>query len=936
MSAQPHPFSLRLAAAATALVMAGMLTACPAPAPSVRHAPLVAATESGAPTLSQAELDRFAGQLRLQYRLLDNRPGPHCRADQAGGACFQAALTLHSAEAFDHRQWTLHFSHVAPIQRSQSDEFEIVQLNGDLHELRPTARFRGFAAGEHKTIPFQAAFWLISHAELMPNYFLTAPGLMPRLLASSREQLHPETGLPYLPFVAPLQDRERQLKRTPTDETVPDDAEQLFARYQAWGAATMPAAGDLIPTPRQSQFGTGRVTLARGINLLKTDFAADAVQAALARLARLGVAQQADGMPLTLHRRPAGELPAEGYRLHITADLLRIEASDATGAFYGLQSLAALLQVTDKSVPIGHIEDAPRYPFRGLHIDVARNFHSKNLLLKLLDQMAAYKLNKLHLHLADDEGWRLEIPGLPELTEIGAFRCHDPDERHCLLPQLGSGPDRDSPVNGFYSRADYLEIVRAANARHIQVIPSLDMPGHARAAVRSMRARHDRLLAAGDPHAAREFLLDDEADRSQYESVQFYRDNTINICQESAYHFVDKILAEVATLHAAAGQPLTRFHIGADETPGAWTASPACQQYLVRHPEIGDRHALSQHFIARVAQLLTKRGIEFAAWSDGVEHLPANAVSGLRQANAWGVLAWNGHRSAHQLANAGWQVVVSSPDVTYFDFPYAADPEEPGYYWGTRSADTRKVFEFMPDNLPAHAAVWRDRENRPYRADDRADATTGHRPLREDVRFHGLQAQLWSETVRSDAQVEYLLFPRLLALAERAWHRADWELAYRHEGHEYRFGDASFSAKHATLRARDWQRFAGLLATREFAKLAHAGIAFRLPTVGARLEAGHLHARLPFVVHGDNASTTVTNALAIEYRVEGGRWQRYRQPVPVSGAVEVRAVLPDYGRAGRSLPVSSLGSGSQPAAPAHRATTTPTSADGDGFVASQE
>jgi hexosaminidase len=162
--------------------------------------------------------------------------------------------------------------------------------------------------------------------------------------------------------------------------------------------------------------------------------------------------------------------------------------------------------------------------FRGLHVDVARNFHSKAEILAILDQMAAYKLNRLHLHLADDEGWRVEIAGLPELTTIGSRRCHDLAERTCLLPQLGAGPDPSAPVNGFYSRADYIEIVRAAQARHIQVIPSFDMPGHSRAAIKAMEARAARLRAEGKPEAeAGRYLLSEAGNASVYSSIQHYR-----------------------------------------------------------------------------------------------------------------------------------------------------------------------------------------------------------------------------------------------------------------------------------------------------------------------------------------------------------------------------------------------------------------------------
>ena len=180
------------------------------------------------------------------------------------------------------------------------------------------------------------------------------------------------------------------------------------------------------------------------------------------------------------------------------------------------------------------MEDAPRFGFRGLHIDLARNFHSKAEVLKLIDQMGRYKLNKLHLHLGDDEGWRLQIARLPELTEVGAYRCYDPSETRCLLPQLGAGPDRDTPVNGYLSRADYLQILRAAKARGIEVIPSFDMPGHSRAAIRSMEARYRRLMTAGRQAEAEQFRLAEPGDKTEYRSIQNYNDNTLNVCLDQA------------------------------------------------------------------------------------------------------------------------------------------------------------------------------------------------------------------------------------------------------------------------------------------------------------------------------------------------------------------------------------------------------------------
>ena len=161
------------------------------------------------------------------------------------------------------------------------------------------------------------------------------------------------------------------------------------------------------------------------------------------------------------------------------------------------------------------IVDAPRFGYRGLMLDVARNFQPKATVLRTLDLMAQYKLNVLHFHLTEDEGWRLEIPSLPELTSVGARRGHTLDSSAFLPPAFSSGPEIDQPFgSGFYSRADYVEILKHAAARHIEVVPELEMPGHARAAIKAMEARARRLTQAGDAEGAGRYLLSDPEDRS--------------------------------------------------------------------------------------------------------------------------------------------------------------------------------------------------------------------------------------------------------------------------------------------------------------------------------------------------------------------------------------------------------------------------------------
>ena len=825
---------------------------------------------------SQDQIDRFAADLQVRYQVLDNRPDPAVCAPSP--SCHLAELTLAAPRA-PAAGWSIYFSSVTPILRVGGD-FTLSHINGDLYRLTPTAAFAGFAPGRSVRIPLKLAGHQLSELYPMPNYYVAAEGRAARTIASTRPVIDPETGLEALPFVAPFTDEARLAGGSAADATVWATAGRVFAVNAGTKAQPVPAAA-VLPTPLKSKLdpGGGGLDLSRGLKVSVAGLPRAELEAALGALARTGVAEAPRGVPLRIRLAPKEKLTLGGYHLAIKAGGVEVLASDPEGAANGLASLAQLVDAR-RTVPLLTIDDAPRFDFRGLHLDVARNFHSKAQVLAILDQMAAYKLNKLHLHLADDEGWRVEIAGLPELTEIGSRRCHDPSERTCLLPQLGAGPDPSTPVNGYFSRADYIEIVRAAQARHVQVIPSFDMPGHSRAAIKAMEARAARLRAEGrlEEEAGR-YLLSEAANKSVYSSIQYYTDNTINVCLDSAYAFLGKVVDEMAALHAEAGQPLTRYHIGADETPGAWSASPACAAYEAK---TGIKPTdLGGHFIEKVSAMLAEKGLVVAGWSDGMGHARADRMPSTVHSNNWGALGGEGPASAHIQANQGWEVVISTPEVMYFDSPQAADPKERGYDWPSRATDTRKVFDFMPENLPAHAELWTDLRGKPQASKD-------EHPLEPGVRFKGLQGQLWSETVRSDDQVEYMLYPRMLALAERAWHGAIWEAPYV-PGKAYGAMTGAFTEQMRVRREADWSAFANLLGQRELARLDAAGVAYRIPTVGAVVEDGKLKANVEFP------------GLPIEYRTDGGAWRPYAPDAPVSGRVEVRARSADGKRAGRSL-----------------------------------
>lgn len=843
-----------------------------------------ALAQGGVP--SQERLDAFAESLRLNYRVVTNEPGPQC-----GGAmsCYSAEITLESPADFGFGRWRIYFSAVKAVRSTSSPEFSIGHVNGDLHFIEPTAGFTGFAAGVPKVIAVVGDAWQVSEFDPMPDFYVVAEGLEPRVVASTRPAVA-ETGLEYLPFVESFT-RIEQFHGHPQDRNVWATAEVLFDRNSDVSNATDGVDTAIVPTPAEVVVAEPAVglDLAPGIAVDAEGVERAEIAAALARLEALGVKERRGGVPVSLRVEEGSDPAPESYSLTVGEGRIDVEAADPAGASYALYSLASLVGPEESRVPRVVVRDRPRFAFRGLHMDIARNFPGKDLVLEVLDEMAAYKLNALHLHLADDEGWRLEIPGLPELTEIGSRRCHDLSEERCLLPQLGSGPDASAPVNGYLSRADYVEIVSAARARHVRVIPSVDMPGHSRAAIKSMEARYRRLKAAERPEDAERYLLSDPEDRTEYESIQYYRDNTINVCMDSTYRFIAKVVDEIGRMHEEAGQPLTRYHVGADETTGAWYDSPRCRDFIASHDDVDDASELGAWFIERVAAMLADRGIGIAAWSDGLSQTGLADLGGLVQSNVWATLGGGAHEAANAHANRGWKVVLSTPDVAFLDFPYEADPKESGYYWGSRQTNTRKIFDFMPENLPANAETTLNAFGQPIVMDDRP--REDHRPLDPGVRFEGMQAQLWSEVVRRPETAQVMLFPRLLAIAERAWHRAGWEVPYRHEGARYDRDSGFLTPRMRAQRDRDWEAFANALGHKELAALDRLGVLYRVPTVGARVSEGRLEANVIFP------------GLEIEYREGDGPWRRYSGPVAVRGEVAVRARSADGRRPGRSLVV---------------------------------
>ncbi len=844
--------------------------------------------------LSQQQLDELGAHAQVTFNLLGNF------TPTADGLKAQLQLSNQSGTALPAGagNWRIYFHSVRNIKGSDAGGLHLSHIQGDLYELAPKADFPGLAKGASLQFAYGGGEWMVSYTDFMPRAFIAQPGLNPVAFSNTdSENLQS--------FVSPITSREQQLRYGAGGKQDLYPVATAASRYKdsaplaSVKVTNEDVAQRIIPSPKSLQRRSGSASLDSSWQIRyagRLTGEAAYLQQQL-QAAGLKLDSQPDNVPATgkvielkagglttgqgsLAKEVSGE---ESYNLTIASNKISIQGSDNAGSFYGIQSLLGLLpagQLVQVELPQLQIDDSPRYHWRGMHYDVGRNFHGKAVTLRLIEQMARHKLNKLHFHLTDDEGWRLQIPGLPELTEVGGARCFDLSEQSCLLTQLGTGPLKSGSGNGFYTTADFVEILKFANARHIEVIPEIDMPGHARAAIKSMEARYKRLLAEGKKAEAGQYLLSDPLDKSVYSSVQNYTDNAANVCLPSTYVFVEKVVYELQQMYRTAGVKLAIYHMGGDEVgKGAWTESPACKA-LIQKGEAGLAGVadFKPYFVAKVADITRARGLDLAGWEDGLMYDPATTFNRKQfsndnvYANAWdNIWEWGVADRAYRLANAGYKVILSPGTHLYFDHPYEPNPEERGYYWATRYSDTAKVFGFMPDNYYANA----DRTNAGAPITN-LEAMVGRElpPLRRPENLVGIQGQVWSETIRTPEQFEQMIYPRLFALAERAWHKAAWE------------GDKP----DAIPRQRDWAIFAAALAQKELPKLAATGANFYLPPPGGQLENGKLSANVAYP------------GLALEYSLDGGAtWQSYSGEVTANGQLLLRSRLGD--KAGRATPV---------------------------------
>lgn len=407
----------------------------------------------------------------------------------------------------------------------------------------------------------------------------------------------------------------------------------------------------------------------------------------------------------------ATDIPDEGYQLEIDEAGVRLTAKTETGLFYGKQTLLQLL--TPNGLPYVKINDHPRFPYRGLHLDVSRHFFDKEEVKKLMNVMSYYKLNTLHLHLTDAGGWRLQIDKYPKLTQEGAFRTQS-DWREWW----DNGKDRqylkegtEGAYGGYYTKDDIRDMLAYAAEKHITIIPEIEFPAHSD----EVFVAYPELCCAGKSHTSGDFCIGNP----------------------KTFEFMENVLTEVIELF-----PSEHIHIGGDEAgKNTWKTCPKCQA-LMKKEKLANVDELQSYMIRKAEEFLNSKGRRLIGWDEILEGGLAPEAT---------VMSWRGEAAGFKSARMGHDVIMTPGSYMYFDF-YQADPRYQPVAIGGYTP-IRKVYNYNPipqDSLTAEEAK----------------------------HFLGVQANTWTEYIPTPEHLEYMMFPRALAVAEIGWtpqEKRDWQ-----------------------------------------------------------------------------------------------------------------------------------------------------------------
>ena len=836
---------------------------------------------------SQKKTEISTSDLQINWKLITNN---YQGKDQYQ---FSFTLTNNSKKSIiPPSGWTIYYNANREIVDSNlTSGLKSFRIHGDLFYLKPAAGFKGLKSGESITAEGIGDAWAFNISDAPAGYYLVWDNDPKKAYAINRTTATPPADI-------------NKFKRSPdqkNDQITPEMVFDQNANIQDIAIQSLPK---VFPTPvtYQTKEGTNTISSSTAI-VFDPVFTNEAAylkdELASFTTATFSADQNAvNSIQLTVDNA----LPEEGYTLSVTKNKIKISASKAVGIFYAIQSLKSLLPLdawktkqATLSVPCIEITDHPRFAYRGLHIDVARNFQTKEEIKKMLNWMAMYKLNKLHFHFSEDDAWRVEIPALPELTTVGVQRGHTLDSKEHMPSAYGSGGDINNIQSSYYTRNDYIEILKHAKSKFIEVIPEIETPGHARAAIKAMDARYRRLMNEGKPEEAKQYLLSDPEDKSIYLSAQNFRDNVMCVAQPGVYNFISTTVDAFISMHNEAGMPLKTIHVGGDEVPqGVWEKSPIAQNLLKTLPKDKYRQTsdLWLYYWDKVYNILKQRNLYLSGWEeigmreskvDGNRVMMVNPefANNNFHTYVWNtVVGWGAEDLPYRLANGGYKVILCPVSNVYFDLAYQKDFNEVGYYWGG-FVDIDKPFYFIPYDYLKNTTV--DRFGVPI---DPA-ILQGKDKLTDygKTNIVGMQGELWSENIRSAADLEYLAFPKMFGLVERAW-AADPEWATTKD-----------EAKAKTLYSEAWSHFVNVVGKQELTKLNYyqGGANFRIPTVGAKQMNGAIHANIQLP------------GLTIRYTNDGSEpslnSKQYVQPIADKGVIKLRA-FDSKGRGGRTIEIT--------------------------------
>ena len=465
---------------------------------------------------------------------------------------------------------------------------------------------------------------------------------------------------------------------------------------------------DVIPMPRSVEYHSGNFTISPETKFY-TNLSAESRQALTdylegTSLGSVPFAESATGNNgIELNLCDSSIVTGnEAYRIEIDKKGVRLSANTETGIFYGLQTLLQLLNNGDnKTLPALTINDSPRFPYRGLHLDVSRHFFDKEFVKKQLNAMAYFKMNRLHWHLTDGAGWRIEIKKYPRLTSFAAWRPFDKLNDWWVGGRTFCEQDDPRAVGGYYTQDDIREVVAYAAERHITIIPEIEMPGHSE----EVLATYPELSCSGKPYVNADFCIG----------------------TEKTFEFLENVLLEVIDLF-----PSEYIHIGGDEaSKSSWKTCPRCQKRMADE-HLNSVDELQSYMIHRIEKFLNDHGRKIIGWDEIIE-------GGLSPTAT--VMSWRGEEGGIKAVKAGNQAIMTPGKYCYLDAFQDAPNTQPMAIGGYLTLEKVYSFEPVPDSLST----------------------------KEAELILGVQGNVWTEHIPTPEHYEYMIYPRILALAEIGW-----------------------------------------------------------------------------------------------------------------------------------------------------------------------